>query len=242
MNTTLTPDSQRVVPADLLPCPFCNAEPAYFSGTNIQYGHGESSDYAGVRCSVCRVEISFCNYAGYQLTERMALAAEKWNRRAPAASPPVAPLEDAQEGVVAWRYVQTNGFAWKWNDGAPTTAEYENAGDETIELAYSRPPAQTQGELDAATDDLVNRFAVALKEKLLAAQRKYGYASAWTDPTWMDECRAKLIEHVGKGDPRDVAAYCAFLWHHGERTELTDVPPASSEDRVVTLAEWSAES
>lgn len=64
---------------------------------------------------------------------------------APAASPPVAPLEDAQEGVVAWRYVQTNGFAWKWNDGAPTTAEYENAGDETIELAYSHPPAQTQG-------------------------------------------------------------------------------------------------
>lgn len=96
-----TPDSQRVVPADLLPCPFCNAEPAYFSGTDIQYGHGESSDYAGVRCSVCRVEISFCNYAGYQLTERMALAAEKWNRRAPAASPPVAP-EDRRDGE-RWR-------------------------------------------------------------------------------------------------------------------------------------------
>lgn len=66
---------------------------------------------------------------------------------APAASPPVAPLAAAQEGVrvSCWRYIRPDGSPWKWNDGAPTTAEYENAGDETIELAYSHPPAQTQG-------------------------------------------------------------------------------------------------
>jgi hypothetical protein len=28
------------------------------------------------------------------------------------------------------------------------------------------------------------------------------------------------MRHVHKGDPRDVAAYCAFLWHHGETTNV----------------------
>lgn len=68
------------------------------------------------------------------------------------------------------------------------------------------------------TVNLVARFATALAEKLAAAERKYGYSDHWAKPDWMDECRAKLAEHVTKGDPRDVAAYCAFLWHHGERT------------------------
>lgn len=73
-------------------------------------------------------------------------------------------------------------------------------------------------ELHAATQLLVARFAEALAEKLYDAQEKYGYSNGWIDPGWMDECRASLIEHVHKGDPRDVAAYCAFLWHHGEST------------------------
>lgn len=74
--------------------------------------------------------------------------------------------------------------------------------------------------LHPRTADLVRRFASALAEKLHAAEQKYGYTDAWAQPDWMDECRAALVEHVRKGDPRDVAAYCAFLWHHGERTEL----------------------
>lgn len=72
--------------------------------------------------------------------------------------------------------------------------------------------------LDAATANLVIGFAEALAEKLYAAQVKYGYSDGWMSPDWMDECRAKLREHLEKGDPRDVAAYCAFLWHHRERT------------------------
>jgi hypothetical protein len=73
--------------------------------------------------------------------------------------------------------------------------------------------------LHPATDDLVDRFALALKAKLFAAEVKYGYSDGWRSPDWMDECRAKLMEHVAKGDPRDVAAYCAFLWHHSEPTK-----------------------
>ncbi len=72
--------------------------------------------------------------------------------------------------------------------------------------------------LHPATADLVRRFSQALAEKLAAAEAKYGYSDGWASPDWMDECRTKLMEHIAKGDPRDVAAYCAFLWHHGAST------------------------
>jgi hypothetical protein len=81
-----------------------------------------------------------------------------------------------------------------------------------------QPPALSV--LHPKTAELVCRFSVALAEKLLAAEVKYGYSDGWLSPDWMDECRAKLLEHVEKGDPRDVAAYCAFLWHHGEKTAM----------------------
>lgn len=68
------------------------------------------------------------------------------------------------------------------------------------------------------TAKLVRRFARALANKLLAAQRKYGYSNNWLRDDWMDECRAELRRHIEKGDPRDVAAYCAFLWHHDAST------------------------
>jgi hypothetical protein len=65
---------------------------------------------------------------------------------------------------------------------------------------------------------LVKRFSAALVEKLAAAEKKYGYSDEWMRDDWIDECRDHLRRHVEKGDPRDVAAYCAFLWHHGART------------------------
>ena len=82
------------------------------------------------------------------------------------------------------------------------------------------PPAVVEAvpSLHPATADLVRRFSQALAEKLAAAEAKYGYSDGWASPDWMDECRAKLMEHIAKGDPRDVAAYCAFLWHHGAST------------------------
>lgn len=79
--------------------------------------------------------------------------------------------------------------------------------------------------LHPSTADLVKRFAQALAEKLAAAELKYGYSDGWLSPDWMDECRSKLLEHVAKGDPRDVAAYCAFLWHHNTSTAT---PPSQA--------------
>lgn len=72
--------------------------------------------------------------------------------------------------------------------------------------------------LHPATKQLVFGFACALANKLHTAEKKYGYSDGWLDSGWMDECRAKLREHIEKGDPRDVAAYCAFLWHHKQST------------------------
>lgn len=62
--------------------------------------------------------------------------------------------------------------------------------------------------------DLVSRFSAALLEKLRDSERKYKHASGWTNPDWDDHLRREIRKHIDKGDPRDVAAYCAFAWHH----------------------------
>ena len=84
-------------------------------------------------------------------------------------------------------------------------------------------------ELHPSTVNLVVRFARALAAKLAAAEKKYGYSDGWRDPAWMDECRVKLLEHVAKGDPLDVAAYCAFLWFHGKSTAGAERAPLTDE-------------
>ena len=84
-----------------------------------------------------------------------------------------------------------------------------------MQLAFDAPNG-----LHPQTADLVARFAEALAAKLHKAEKKYGYSNGWLDDDWQRLCATKLVEHVQKGDPRDVAAYCAFMWHHGWRTSL----------------------
>ena len=69
--------------------------------------------------------------------------------------------------------------------------------------------------LNPETTDLVLRFASALADKLYKAEQKYGRSTDWMKDDWYDDCLLSLWEHIGKGDPRDVAAYCAFMWYHG---------------------------
>lgn len=86
-------------------------------------------------------------------------------------------------------------------------------------------------ELNAMSQDLVHRFAEAMAKKLYAAQLKYGYQASWSYPGWMKECREHMINHIEKGDPLDVANYCAFLWHHGEPTyKESDFPKSKDSD------------
>lgn len=98
--------------------------------------------------------------------------------------------------------------------------------DDPIELAKAirkgpdMPPAQpapvvVPEGLNPETTDLVLRFASALADKLYKAEQKYGRSTDWMKDDWYDDCLLSLWEHIGKGDPRDVAAYCAFMWYHG---------------------------
>jgi len=82
--------------------------------------------------------------------------------------------------------------------------------------------AQTRGlivvvppELHDDSKQLVQQFAEELARKLRSAEAKYGYSDGWLRQDWEAECRQHLHEHLAKGDPRDVAIYCAFMWARG---------------------------
>jgi hypothetical protein len=83
-------------------------------------------------------------------------------------------------------------------------------------------PLDVPTDLNLNTVKLVKSFAEALMLKLLAAQEKYGYTDQWMNPCIIPDLQQDLVEHMQKGDPRDVAAYCAFLWHHNEPTMKED--------------------
>lgn len=71
--------------------------------------------------------------------------------------------------------------------------------------------------LSALTVGLVLSFAQAMADKLSAAQIKHGYGDGWAETTheWpIPECHEALMSHLKKGDPVDVANFCAFLWYH----------------------------
>lgn len=164
---------------------------------------------------------------------------------------------------------------WKNIKPGPHYAPYEISAlkAEVVRLrsenAKLRLPSQAgEGgvaeELHPATTDLVDRFAAELKSKLAKAEAKYGYAADWLNPDWQSELIESLAEHIHKGDPRDVAAYCAFAWHHGwpvsgavdcfsrsfsphaENDQSTTTPPSDPRlDRAIEALEkavWSLSS
>ena len=108
-------------------------------------------------------------------------------------------------------------------------------------LDTSDPRLRDRPQVEDRTDllaNLVDRFAAALLEKLRAAEKKYGYDDAWTRPDWHDDLIVHLHKHIAKGDPRDVAAYCAFAWHHG----WSLATPANSRAEAIGVKplEWKA--
>lgn len=78
-----------------------------------------------------------------------------------------------------------------------------------------QPAPVVPAELHPDTQKLVTEFCTALAEKLYKAQLKYGYDADWKQDGWHTQCLAHFHQHIAKGDPRDVAAYCAFMWYHG---------------------------
>lgn len=92
-----------------------------------------------------------------------------------------------------------------------------------------QPAAVMPAELHPDTQNLVANFSTALAEKLYKAQLKYGYDADWKQDGWHTQCLAHFHQHIAKGDPRDVAAYCAFMWYHGWKTESVSGPVVPEE-------------
>ena len=79
----------------------------------------------------------------------------------------------------------------------------------------AQPVAQTTHHPD---DIAVDLFAAEMKAKLEYSRNKHG-RGGWNDKS---DCSAEhlsnlLREHVGKGDPVDVANFACFLWNRQER-------------------------
>lgn len=80
------------------------------------------------------------------------------------------------------------------------------------------------------TRELVLDFAGKMAKKLHKAQIKYGFTNGWRHPNWdtakgndqfedPTQCIIAFSRHIDKGDPVDVANYCAFMDWHGWSTE-----------------------
>jgi hypothetical protein len=67
-------------------------------------------------------------------------------------------------------------------------------------------------ELHPDSKQLVAVFAEALADKLRGNEVKYGRGNGWLVDDWRVKCQADMVRHLVKGDPRDAAIYCAFLW------------------------------
>lgn len=105
----------------------------------------------------------------------------------------------------------------EWSEPQEPATDNTSQQFEALAGSQSKPtaaPIIPEG-LHPDTADLVIRFATALAEKLHRAEQKYGHANGWMATGWYNECLQQLWDHVEKGDPLDVAAYCAFMWHHG---------------------------
>lgn len=102
------------------------------------------------------------------------------------------------------------------------------------------PALKLPDGLNETTAKLVISFATALAEKLHLSEVKYGWSDAWKNPGWQDKCLADFNHHIGKGDPRDVAAYCAFMWFHGWTTSRLNAPHTAPIEPICATggAEW----
>lgn len=99
--------------------------------------------------------------------------------------------------------------------------------------APSASPAPAQGAQDSSEanhdDYCVEQFAVAMKRKLADSRAKG--RSGWKTCK-ADHLSHMLREHCDKGDPRDVANFCMFLWAKG--SSISKVPQATFDAFMAT--------
>jgi hypothetical protein len=78
-------------------------------------------------------------------------------------------------------------------------------------------------------------FCGAMAGKLRKAEQKYGYSDGWLRDDWQQECLENMHEHIAKGDPRDVANYCMFMWVHGWPTKISPREESAEQARKSLL-------
>ena len=100
------------------------------------------------------------------------------------------------------------GWASGYSCCHATPENYERLQATFTDIEFERPP--TQADID---NEAVDKLAQAMKSKL-AKKREQGY-KGWETCKHGDLVQL-LINHVDKGDPIDVANFCAFLFARGE--------------------------
>ncbi|EOG3201314.1 DUF550 domain-containing protein [Salmonella enterica] len=149
-----------------------------------------------------------------------------------AAADPSDPLEWADMQFLLWDAQRRMGLSDEYITRAMIeklainkARQWPEPKDGEPRLHIKEQPAPLMpAELHPDTQNLVADFCTALAEKLYKAQLKYGYDADWKQDGWSTQCQAHFHQHIAKGDPRDVAAYCAFMWYHGWKTESVSAP------------------
>lgn len=74
--------------------------------------------------------------------------------------------------------------------------------------------------LEAELRQLCNKFADKMYAKMIKSEEKYNFNGRWKWDYQIPKMQQALAEHVNKGDPIDVANFCAFLDYHGASTNV----------------------
>lgn len=128
--------------------------------------------------------------------------------------------EKRRRGVTSWPNERGFEQMVSYADCSDDIKEFDRVVVKAIIARLRAPSGKDAMEvaLHPDTARLVDDFAAALTAKLTHAEEKYGYANDWLTQDWELECRQHLLDHIRKGDPLDVAAYCAFMWRKGWST------------------------
>ena len=166
------------------------------------------------------------------MTSKLTITRERlekiksWRETYGAGSNVMLPAEEAEElARMALAAMDSEPVGEVIEVGDALLVEWHKNLEEGAKL-YTTPQAPVMPfGLHPDTQKLVTDFCTALAEKLYKAQLKYGYDADWKHDGWPSQCQAHFHQHVAKGDPRDVAAYCAFMWYHGWKTEAAQPAP-----------------
>ena len=191
----------------LKPCPFCGSSEVICSNRG-------DDDFA-VTCKSCWATSPFGDSREFAMTA--------WNTRATLSQP-----ADARERIARIidpeaHEAYDSAYRLKHQTAQMQWITRVNVSRAKADAIIAAGLVADEPVKNDPLEDLVTRFSAALLEKLKAAREKYGYrGELWRESDWEQDCQQGLLNHLAKGDPRDVAAYCAFMWYHGWSTVAPD--------------------